>query len=130
VAIVSAFAAAATNFSPLLTTVGFGGLVGFLIGFVIKKLFKILAIIAGIFLAALMYLQQQGMVTINWDKINVAYHGVLSTLVNTINSTAASGGVGGSHAAASLLPITMITNLGIPLTGSTALGFAVGFMKG
>ena len=34
----SAFAAAATNFnfSPLLATVGFGGLVGFLIGFVIK----------------------------------------------------------------------------------------------
>jgi uncharacterized membrane protein (Fun14 family) len=29
---------AATNFSPLLTTVGFGGIVGFLIGFVIKKL--------------------------------------------------------------------------------------------
>jgi uncharacterized membrane protein (Fun14 family) len=34
--------AAATNFSPLLTTVGFGELAGFLIGFVIKKLFKIL----------------------------------------------------------------------------------------
>jgi uncharacterized membrane protein (Fun14 family) len=35
-----AAAASATNFSPLLTTVGFGGLVGFLIGFVIKKLLK------------------------------------------------------------------------------------------
>jgi uncharacterized membrane protein (Fun14 family) len=55
VAIDSALAAAAaTNFSPLLTTVGFGGLVGFLIGFVIKKLIKILAIIAGVFLATLM----------------------------------------------------------------------------
>ena len=125
---------AATNFSPLLTTVGFGGLVGFLIGFVIKKLFKILAIVAGIFFAVLMYLEQQGMVNINWDRLNVTYHGVLSMVTNTMtNNSTASGGVGGSHAAAtSFLPATttMMTNLGIPLTGSTALGFAIGIMKG
>ena len=88
-----AAAASATNFSPLLTSVGFGGLAGFLIGFVIKKLFKILAIIAGVFFAVLIYLKQQGMVNINLDKINTAYHGVLSTVTNTItNSTTATGG--------------------------------------
>ena len=124
-----AAAASATNFSPILTTAGIGGLAGFLIGFVIKKLFKILAIVAGVFFAVLMYLEQQGMVNINWDKINVAYHGVLSTVTNTItNST--TGGIGGGHttAAASLLPA--ITNLGIPLTGSMATGFAIGIIKG
>jgi uncharacterized membrane protein (Fun14 family) len=120
---------AATNFSPLLTTVGFGGLVGFLLGFVMKKLFKILAIIAGVFFAVLMYLEQQGIVNINWDKINVAYHGVLSTLVNTVNSTSAT--TEGTAATSHLLPTTMtLTNLGIPLTGSTAVGFAIGIMKG
>ena len=126
--LLTAAAASATNFSPLLTSVGFGGLVGFLIGFIIKKLFKILAIIAGVFFAVLMYLEQQGMVNINWDKINVAYHGALSTVTNTItNSTI--GGIGGSHTtASSLLPA--ITNLGIPLTGSMATGFAIGIMKG
>jgi uncharacterized membrane protein (Fun14 family) len=127
--LLTAAAASATNFSPLLTSVGFGGLVGFLIGFVIKKLFKILAIVAGVFFAVLMYLEQQGMVNINWDKINAVYHGILSTVTNTItNST--SGGIGGSHTAtaASLLPT--LTNLGIPLTGSTALGFVIGIMKG
>ena len=123
-------AAATNSLSPLLTTVGFGGLVGFLIGFIIKKLFKILAIVAGIFLAALMYLEQQGILNINWDKLNVAYHDVLSTVTNTItNNSTVSGGIGGSHtAASSLLPA--ITNLGIPLTGSMATGFAIGFMKG
>ena len=123
-----AAAASATNFSPLLTTAGFGGLAGFLIGFVIKKLFKILAIIAGVFFAVLIYLEQQGMVNINWDKINTAYHGSLSTVTNAItNST--SGGMGGSHTTAtSLLPT--LTNLGIPLTGSTAVGFVIGIMKG
>jgi uncharacterized membrane protein (Fun14 family) len=59
--VVDSALAAATNFSPLLTTIGFGGLVGFLIGFVIKKLIKILAIIA----VALMYLGEQGIVNIN-----------------------------------------------------------------
>jgi uncharacterized membrane protein (Fun14 family) len=128
--LLTAAAASATNFSPLLTSVGFGGLVGFLIGFIIKKLFKILAIIAGVFFAVLIYLEQQGMVNINWDKIDVAYHGVLSTVTNTItNSTTATGGIGGSHTtASSLLPA--ITNLGIPLTGSMATGFAIGIMKG
>ena len=129
--LLTAAAASATNFSPLLTSVGFGGLAGFLIGFVIKKLFKILAIIAGVFFAVLIYLEQQGMVNINWDKINVAYHGVLSTVTNTItNSTTATGGIGGSHttAATSLLPT--LTNLGIPLTGSMATGFTIGLLKG
>jgi uncharacterized membrane protein (Fun14 family) len=121
--------AAATNFSPLLTTVGFGELAGFLIGFVIKKLFKILAIMVGIFLTALMYLEQQGIVNINWDKLNVAYHDVLSTVTGTITNSTVSGGIRGSHAAASsFLPVT--TNLGILLTGSMATGFAIGFMKG
>jgi uncharacterized membrane protein (Fun14 family) len=122
--LVDAVAAAATNFSPLLTTVGFGGLAGFLLGFVIKKLMKIFAIVAGVFLAALMYLEQQGIVNINWDKLQSISQGVLSTVVNT----ATTGGVGGSPASSSLLPTT--TNLGIPLTGSAAVGFAIGIMKG
>ena len=106
-------AAATNSFSPFLTTVGFGGLVGYFY----KKLFKILALIAGVFFAALMYLEQQGIVNVNWDKLQ----GVLSTIVNST----ASGGVGGSHtAAAALLPTR--TNLNIPLTGSMATGFAIG----
>ena len=115
-----------SNFSPLLTTIGFGGLAGFLIGFIIKKLTKILAIIAGIFLAALTYLGAQGIVNINWDKLQSISEGVLSTVVNT----ATTGGVGGSPASlsSSLSPTT--TNLGIPLTGSAALGFAIWIMKG
>src|SRR5919198_2786182 len=72
--------------SPLLTTVGFGVLVGFLIGFFIKKLFKILAIIAGIFLAALMYLETKGILNINWDKLQNMSQGVLSIVVSTVSS--------------------------------------------
>jgi uncharacterized membrane protein (Fun14 family) len=80
-----------------------------------------------------MYLEQQGMVNINWDKINVVYHGVLSTITNTISNSTVSRGIGGSHtAASSFLPvrITTMTDLGIPLTGSMATGFTIGIIKG
>jgi uncharacterized membrane protein (Fun14 family) len=87
--------------------------------------------VAGIILAALMYLEQQGIVNINWDKLNVAYHDVLSTVTNTITNSAVSGGVGGNHTTAtSLLPATtMMTNLGVTLTSSMAAGFAIGFLR-
>ena len=78
---------------------------------------KILAIIAGVFFAALMYLEQQGIVNVNWDKLQRISQGVLSTVMNTVTT----GGVGGS---------SMMTNFGIPLTGSAALDFAIGMMKG
>ena len=76
----------------------------------------------------LISLEQQGIVNINWDKINTAYHGSLSTVTNTITYST-SGGIGGSHTTAASL-LTTLTNLGIPLTGSTAVGFVIGIMKG
>jgi len=42
-----------------LFTVGSGGVVGFIIGFALKEVMKILAVIAGVFLGALIYLQSQ-----------------------------------------------------------------------
>jgi uncharacterized membrane protein (Fun14 family) len=128
---------------PLVSTVGFGGIVGFLIGFTIKRIMKILAVIAGVFFAALLYLESQHIVNVNWDKLQTISNGVLSTIATTAtNSTSTSAGGAGlsipsilgnntGAAAASILPITnTMANLGIPLTGSTAMGFTIGIMKG
>ena len=41
---------------PFVSTIGFGGIVGFLLGFALKRIMKILAVIAGVFFAALLYL--------------------------------------------------------------------------
>jgi uncharacterized membrane protein (Fun14 family) len=50
-------------------------LTGFLIGYAVKKIMKILAVGAGIFFAALMYLESQNIVNINWDKLHkMLYH--------------------------------------------------------
>jgi uncharacterized membrane protein (Fun14 family) len=127
---------------PLVSTVGFGGIVGFLIGFTIKRIMKILAVIAGVFFAALLYLESQHIVNVNWDKLQTISNSILSTIATataTNATTTGGGGVGpiqaflgnNSTAAAAILPITStMANLGIPLTGSTAMGFTIGIIKG
>ena len=67
---------------------------GFLIGFTIKRIMKILAVIAGVFFAALLYLESQHIVNVNWDKLQAISNGILSTIATT-NTTSTTGGVGG-----------------------------------
>ena len=133
------------NIMPFVSTIGFGGIVGFLIGFMLKRIMKILAVIAGVFFAALLYLESQHIVNVNWDKLQTISNSVLSTITTaaTTNATSTTGGSGmgaiqsilgnNSTAAAAthILPITStMANLGIPLTGSTAMGFTIGLLKG
>ena len=113
-----------------------------MIGFMLKRIMKILAVIAGVFFAALRYLESQHIVNVNWDKLQTISNSVLSTITTTAtNATSTTGGVGAgpiqailgnnTGAAASILPITStMANLGIPLTGSTAMGFTIGILKG
>jgi len=133
-----------SNIMPFVSTIGFGGIVGFLVGFMLKRIMKILAVIAGVFFAALLYLESQHIVNVNWDKIQTISNGVLSTITTTATTTNATttGGVGvgpiqailGNNsttaAANAILPITStMANLGIPLTGSTAMGFTIGILE-
>jgi uncharacterized membrane protein (Fun14 family) len=129
-----------SNIMPFVSTIGFGGIVGFMVGFALKRIMKILAVIAGVFFAALLYLESQHIVNVNWDKLQTISNGILSTITTATNATT-TGGVGAgpiqailgnnTGAAASILPITStLTNLGIPLTGSTAMGFTIGILKG
>jgi uncharacterized membrane protein (Fun14 family) len=111
-------AATANSFSPLLTTVGFSGLTGFLIGYAIKKVMKLLAVGAGLFFAALIYLESQNIVNINWDKLQVASQNAVSSLTNP----------------AGQFPLTSTTtsssaNFALPMTGTAALGFTIGFLR-
>ena len=57
-------------------------MIGFLVGIAIKQVMKILAVGAGIFFAALMYLESQNIVNINWDKLQSASQNAVSTLTN------------------------------------------------
>ncbi|MGC1133314.1 MAG: FUN14 domain-containing protein [Nitrososphaeraceae archaeon] len=66
----------------LAVTIGGGTFGGILIGYVLKKIIKIVAIIAGFFLAALAYLQYQQIASLNWAKLQTISENILTTLAN------------------------------------------------
>jgi uncharacterized membrane protein (Fun14 family) len=118
----------AENFGPVAATMGSGFFVGILIGYALKKVIKFVAVIFGLFLAGLAYLQSQQIANINWNKLLQISEGAISTISNlTMQIPSISGD--SSHAAATASSLAM-TSFGIPLTGSMSAGFTLGFMKG
>jgi uncharacterized membrane protein (Fun14 family) len=101
------------------TSIGGGFFGGLLIGYALKKVIKMLAIVAGLFLAGVAFLQYQHMATIHWHKVEGAITKLAATITSTINDN--------NNVAASL---AMMSNFGIPLSSSMSIGFTVGFMKG
>jgi uncharacterized membrane protein (Fun14 family) len=113
------------SFGPTAATMGGGFFVGLLIGYALKKVIKLIAVIVGLFLAGLAYLQYHQIANINWNKLQTVSEGAITTISNAIIHIQSSGD--NSHAAASSLAMT---SFGIPLTGSMSAGFTIGFMKG
>src|ERR671923_2180578 len=114
------------HFSPIAATLGGGFFVGVLIGYALKKVIKLIAVIVGLFLAGLAYLQYHQIANINWNKLQQISEGSITTLLNSIIQIQSSGDV---HSAATASSLAM-TSFGIPLTGSMSAGFTIGFLKG
>src|ERR687896_772326 len=119
------------NIISYASTLGGGFFAGVLIGYALKKVIKLLAVIVGLFLAGLAYLQYHQIANINWNKLQQISEGTITTLSNAIiiHITDISGGSGGDAHAAATASLAM-TSFGIPLTGSMSAGFTIGFMKG
>jgi uncharacterized membrane protein (Fun14 family) len=107
-------------------TMGGGFFAGILIGYALKKVIKIVAVIVGLFLAGLAYLQYHQIANINWNKLQTLSEGAITTLSNAIIHIQSSSD---GHAAATASSLAM-TSFGIPLTGSMPAGFTIGFIKG
>ena len=103
-------------FTPV-SAIGGGFLGGLLFGYAIKKVVKLIAVVVGLFIAGLAYLQYEQVASINWNKIETLASSALGNLTAHISN---------NQEAATLA----MSNFGIPLTGSMSAGFAVGFMKG
>jgi uncharacterized membrane protein (Fun14 family) len=120
------------SFGPTAVTLGGGFFVGILIGYALKKVIKLVAVIVGLFLAGLAYLQYHQIANINWNKLQTVSEGAITTLSNAI--TQIPGISGGSsvdgHTAAATASSLALTSFGIPLTGSMSAGFTIGFIKG
>jgi uncharacterized membrane protein (Fun14 family) len=117
------------SFGPTAATMGGGFFVGILIGYALKKVIKIVAVIVGLFFAGLAYLQYHQIANINWNKLQTVSEGTITTLSNAIIHIPGFGD--SSHAAAATASSSLaMTSFGIPLTGSMSAGFTIGFIKG
>jgi uncharacterized membrane protein (Fun14 family) len=72
------------SFAPTAATMGGGFFVGVLIGYALKKVIKLLAVIVGLFLAGLAYLQYHQIASINWNKLHTVSERAITTLSNAI----------------------------------------------
>ena len=100
----------------ILTPLAFQGVAGFLCGlaagYALKKIGKALAVVFGVFVLALMYLEYKDIITVHYDKLFSITESYLTALMQ-MQSTALTTAV--SH---------------IPLAASFTVGFATGFKKG
>ncbi len=100
--------------SLMATQIGFGGLIGFVIGFAIKKLIKLLLVAAGLFFLGLQLLVYEGYITINWQKFEFS----MTDLAHKLPEFA-----GGN-------PLPAFLVFGMPFGASLVLGFFLGLKKG
>ena len=118
------------SFPSTAATLGGGFFVGVLIGYALKKVIKMVAVIVGLFfLAGLAYLQYHQIANINWNKLQQVSEGTITTLSNAIIIQIPSISSGDGHTAATASSLA-ITSFDIPLTSSMSAGFTIGFMKG
>jgi uncharacterized membrane protein (Fun14 family) len=101
--------------SEILPSLGFqlgvGGVGGFIAGFIVKKISKLIALVVILFLAALMYLATQGIISINFTALFDAVEKAL--------------GLAGSGLSWLVGVISVL-----PFAGSFGIGFLLGFKLG
>ena|SRR6266487_6204426 len=103
-----------TDLMPFAGTIGGGFFVGLLAAYAIKKIIKIAAVLIGLFIAALVYLEYQRIIDVNWAKIQAVSQNGLTWVADTIIHISSDTGA----------------NLGIPLAASASAGFALGMVRG
>jgi uncharacterized membrane protein (Fun14 family) len=90
-------------------------------GYAIKKVVKLAAVIVGLFIAALAYLEYQRILNVDWHKVQaVSQNGIdcIAGALTHVSSTIDSGHPG------------TLSNIGIPLMSSVSAGFVLGIAKG
>ncbi len=98
-------------FTQVIYQLGSGGALGFIVGYSVKKVAKILAVIAGLFTLALILLQYIGFINIHYDKLLKIVNDFMKNLGQSSDW---------------ITPI--IANL--PFGGSFIVGAALGFKMG
>ncbi|MDH5374316.1 MAG: hypothetical protein OEZ21_03070 [Candidatus Bathyarchaeota archaeon] len=90
---------------------GLGGIGGFIVGYAIKRISKLIVVLIGIFVVALLYLGTRGIISINYDELWDALTSLLGFL---------------GQAASWLIGLISL----LPFMGSFLAGFVLGFKLG
>lgn len=116
-AVASGSAAGSTFFSQLppevnfaITTLGFGGIAGWCVGFTLKKFAKMAALVVGTVFIAIQYLAYNQYVTVDWEKIRQT--------------------VPDSGLQQLWMGLMSVFTYNFPFAGAFAAGFLLGFRKG
>jgi uncharacterized membrane protein (Fun14 family) len=109
-------------FNPLNSTIIVGGLTGFMIGYFIRKIIKVILFALGGVLSLIMYLQYQGLISVNVDKVQYFTDTITNSIANSTNILLHSGNK------FTIIPF-WIPDLSIPFTGSMAAGITGEFMR-
>src|SRR5919112_5198982 len=94
------------TFGPTASTLGGGFFVGVLIDYALKKVIKIVAVIVGLFLAGLAYLQYHQIAKINWNKLQTVSEETITTFSNAIIQIQTNGDSSHATSTASSLAMT------------------------
>lgn len=105
------------SLAAISATIGGGFFGGILLGYAIKKVFKLIAVVVGLFIAGLVYLQYQHIASFDWNRIEEIAATMFGNITNQVASNQDVAALG-------------MSTLDIPLTGSMSAGFAIGLMKG
>jgi uncharacterized membrane protein (Fun14 family) len=108
---------------PFVSTIGGGFLAGALAGYALKKVIKIVAVIVGLFIAALAYLEYQRIIQVDWETLPRVSQNAITTFANTLPNLW--NNIGADHTANLAL-----SNIGIPLASSASAGLMLGLARG
>ncbi len=107
----------------LATSIGIGGFLGFLMGYAIKKILKIIIIVSGLLVGIIYYLQYNGLIGLNWAKVEATVSSLMTNFDGLSLNAPFFPGIGDQI-------FNSISHSGIPLTGGFAAGFVFGVSKG
>jgi uncharacterized membrane protein (Fun14 family) len=111
------------DYAPFIGSIGGGFAAGALAGYALKQVLRIAAVILGLFIAALAYLEYQKIINVDWGRVqSVAENGGM-WVANAL--THISNNIGAPHTATTGLGINII-----PLTSSVSAGFMLGMLRG
>jgi uncharacterized membrane protein (Fun14 family) len=110
-----------TDIAPFAGTIEGGFFVGLITGYAIKKVIKLAAVIVGLFIATLAYLEYQRIVSVDWNRILIVSQNGFTWVTDAIVHV--SNNIGAPHSGA-------LSNIGIPLASSASADLMLGLARG